>query len=161
MGKVKKPCLDRCSPTSIDSIDGPHVLAFSDWAFVLGFNVLGSDEDTRFTKGDKFLPCNTPGAEPAPYLVIRGRLKRAVLRPGDGVLVERVRLYGEANIIPCKWHKGWWRSWNGDGLAYARPSVLHNAQLHGQRTCFWDEALILYAAASHCDSNLSAPKKYE
>lgn len=112
MGRVKKPGSGWRSPTSIDSIDGPHVLAFSDWAFVLGFSVLGSDEDARFTKGDKSLSCTVPGAEPAPYLVIRGRLERAVLRPGDGVLVERVRLYREADIVPCEWHKGWWRSWN-------------------------------------------------
>ena len=110
MGRVKKPGSGRRSPTSIDSIDGPHVLAFSDRAFVLGFNVLGSDQDARFTKGDKSLFCTVPGAEPAPYLVIRGRLERAVLRPGDGVLVKRICLYWEANIVPCEWHKGRWRS---------------------------------------------------
>ena len=36
MGRVKKPGSGRRSPSSIDSIDGPHVLAFSDRALVLG-----------------------------------------------------------------------------------------------------------------------------
>ena len=106
MGRVKKLGSRRRSPTSIDSTDGPHVLAFSDWAFVLGSNVLGSDEDARFTKGDKSSFCTVLGAEPAPYLVIRGRLERAVLRPGDGVLVERVRIYGKLIQFPASGARG-------------------------------------------------------